>query len=244
MFELKENRQVHVSIPPERRIQQERGRKRQTWYELVSLAAFFNALGGAKAYGFARDLETGKAEKVLYGTQAAVVKMKAYAGKHTVVRSYDPTRQTVTCLITNALRWEAVKVITDYSARWVIEEFFRNAKHLLDMEGACVRSKQGVARALFLVTSVDALLHVEVYRRSASKHSPSEPVTVQSIIRLAQLENVENFITIVEDTEQWILFRDRWVAVLKTHAVRERTGRKPLLELEPSCPAQEGEIAA
>jgi SRSO17 transposase len=244
IFEMKENRQVQVSIPPERRIQKERGRKRQKWYELVSLAVFFNALGGEKAYGFARDLETGKAEKVLYRTQAAVVKMRAYAGKHKVVRSYDPTRQTVKYLITNALSWEAVKVITEYSVRWVIEEFFRNAKQLLDMEGACVRSKQGVALALFLVTYVDALLHFEVYRRSASKHSPSEPVTVQSIIRLAQLENVENFITIVEDTEQWMSFRDRWVAVLKKHAVRERTVRKPLVELDPSRPAQEDEMAA
>ena len=135
-------------------------------------------------------------------------------------------------------------MITEYSVRWVIEEFFRNAKQLLDMEGACVRSMQGVTLALFLVTYVDALLHVEVDRRSASKHSPSEPVTVQSIIRLAQLENVENFIKIVEDTEQWIPFRDRWLVVLKKHAVRERTVRKPLVELEPSCPAREDEIAA
>ena len=36
IFEMKENRQVHVSIPPERRIQKERGRQRQTWYESVS----------------------------------------------------------------------------------------------------------------------------------------------------------------------------------------------------------------
>lgn len=77
MFEMKENRQVQVSIPPERRRQKERGRKRQKWYESVSLEAFFKAIGGEKAYGFARDLETGKAAKVLYGTQAAVVKMKA-----------------------------------------------------------------------------------------------------------------------------------------------------------------------
>jgi len=172
------------------------------------------------------------------------VKMQAYAGKHKVIRSYDPTRQTVKFLITKALSWEAVQVITDYSVRGVIEECFRNAKPRLDLEGACVRSKQGVTLALVLVTSVDALLHVEVYRRSASKHAPSEPVTVQSIIRLAQLENVENFIQIVEDTEQWIPFRDRWLTVLKKHAVRERTLRKPLVELEPSCPAQEDERAA
>lgn len=59
------------------------------------MEAFFKAIGGEKAYGLARDLETGKAATVLYWTQAAVVKMKAYAGEHKVVRSYDPTRQTV-----------------------------------------------------------------------------------------------------------------------------------------------------
>ena len=64
------------------------------------------------------------------------------------------------------------------------------------------------------------------------------------MIRLAQLENVEHFITIVEDTEQWIPFRDRWLTVLKKHAVRERTRRKPFVEIEPACPAQEVERAA
>ena len=54
MFEMKANRQVHVRIPPERRIQKERGRQRHKWYESVSLEAFFKALGGEKAYGFAR----------------------------------------------------------------------------------------------------------------------------------------------------------------------------------------------
>jgi SRSO17 transposase len=244
IFEMKENRQVQVSIPPGQRVQKAKGAKRKKWYELISPAVFFQGRGGERAYGFARDLETGKEEKVLYQVQEAVVKMNAYAGKHKVVRSFDPTRQTVKFLITNALWWNAVKVITEYSVRWVIEEFFRNAKQLLDMEGACVRSKQGVALALFLVTYVDALLHFEVYRRSASKSSSSGPVTVPSIIRLAQLENVENFITIVEDRERWISFRDRWLAVLKKYAVRERKMHKSLVEITPLDPAQETKKAA
>ena len=35
-------------------------------------------------------------------------------------------------------------MIKSYSFRWVIEEFFRNAKQLSDMEGATIRSEQGV----------------------------------------------------------------------------------------------------
>ena len=63
------------------------------------------------------------------------------------------------------------------------------------------------------VTSGDALLPCEVYQRSASKHAPSAPVPVQSMIRFAQLEHVEHCIQMVEATEQWIPFRHRWLTV-------------------------------
>ncbi len=243
IFELKENRQVEVSIPLAQRIEKACGRKRTKWYNLVSLEEFFRG-GSVRRYGFARDLETGQAEKVLYEVQETVVRMHAYAGQHKVVRSLDPRRQTIKYLITDELSWDAVKVITEYLARWVVEEFFRNAKQLLDMEGACVRSKQGVALALFLVTYVDSLLHWEVdQRRRASKNSQSGPVTVQSIIRLAQLENVENFIAIVEDEDRWVPFRNRWLAALKKYAIRERKMHKPLVEIAPPSTAQEPAMA-
>ncbi|BBO81261.1 hypothetical protein DSCO28_18270 [Desulfosarcina ovata subsp. sediminis] len=50
---------------------------------------------------------------------------------------------------------------TSYSHRWVIEEFFRNAKQLTDMEGATIRTEQGVSITICLVSWIDSLLHFE-----------------------------------------------------------------------------------
>ena len=62
------------------------------------------------------------------------------------------TGKTSKYLLTNELTWEANKIISVYSNRWVIEEFFRNAKQLTDMEGATIRSEQGVTLSLCLVS--------------------------------------------------------------------------------------------
>jgi hypothetical protein len=240
LFELKSNRKVRVPFAPEQRVKKGKGRKRTKWYNLVGLEEFFSESRiEEKVYGFERDLETGREEKVLYRLKEAVVQMNAYKGKHKVVRSWSPENGTVKFFIINELTWDAKKIIQEYLARWVVEEFFRNAKQLLDMEGACVRSEQGVTLALFLVTYVDSLLHLEIVKRRASSNSQSEPVTVQSIVRLAHLENVENFIKIVEDEGQWVVFRDRWLKVLKKFAIRERKVHKDLVELnQETIPSQ------
>jgi hypothetical protein len=38
--------------------------------------------------------------------------------------STDPIKQTTKYLLTDRLTWEATKIISVYSHRWVIEEFF------------------------------------------------------------------------------------------------------------------------
>ena len=45
------------------------------------------------------------------------------------------------------------------------------------MEGACVRSEQGVTITLFLLTCVDSLFHREI-AKLLSVSSKSEPITV------------------------------------------------------------------
>jgi len=112
--------------------------------------------------GFLGDLATGKEEKILYEIQEKTCRIHALPGLHKVVYSYDPERKTEKYLITNELTWEGVKLVKEYFHRWVIEEFFRNAKQQLNMEGACVRSKQGVAITLFLLTCVDSLFHMQI----------------------------------------------------------------------------------
>ncbi len=183
--------------------------------------------------GFAFDLESGKKERTLYKVQRAVVKMHAFPEKHLVIRSYHVEKKTVKYLITNELTWESTKVIGEYAQRWVIEEprISRGAKQLLDMEGACIRSEQGVAITLFLVSLLDALLHLEIVRRT-SLNPKVEPLTVQSIVRIGQIENIENFIRIIQDENQRDEFLGKWVGQLKEDAVRSRKKQYELVELE------------
>ena len=88
------------------------------------------------------------------------------------------------------------------------------------MEGACVRSEQGVAITLFLLTCVDSLFHMEI-AKLVSANSQSEPITVQSIVRLAVLENAENFVRVIK-SPSGEKFLERWIKQLKADAVRHR----------------------
>lgn len=100
--------------------------------------------------------------------------------------------------------------------RW--KSFLRNTKQQLNMEGDCVRSKQGVAITLFLLTCVDSLFHKEI-AKLVSINSQSGPITVQSIVRLAVLENTENFVQMIKGL-RGKEFLDRWILQLKADAVR------------------------
>ena len=83
---------------------------------------------GCQVCGFAANEETGKQEKALYYTKISTVRLNAIPGKQRLIESFDPIKKTTKYLITNELTWESTKIISTYSYRWVIEEFFRNAK--------------------------------------------------------------------------------------------------------------------
>ena len=160
--------------------------------------------------GFAADKENGKEEKTLYHTKVITARLNSIAGKHRIVQSFDPTKKTTKYLLTNELTWEATKIISAYSHRWVIEEFFRNAKQLSDMEGATIRSEQGVTLALCLVSWIDFLLHFENYKQSTAGKLSKEPLTVPSIVRQAQYDNLEAFVDRVQKDEAIL---EKWFEV-------------------------------
>ena len=118
----------------------------------------------------------------------------------------------------------------EYFHRWVIEEFFRNAKQQLNMEGACVRSKQGVAITLFLLTCVDSLFHKEI-AKLVSENLQTAPITVQSVIRLAVLENAENFVNLIKSSKGE-KFLERWIKQLKADALRRRKIKSEVVYLD------------
>jgi len=218
VLEIKTN--ATIREPIKKAEQRGRGRKRKKWYRKVTIISYVQKVQRVREIGFLGDLATGKEEKILYEIKEKTCRIHALPGLHKVVYSYDPEKGSEKYLITNELTWEGVKLVKEYFHRWVIEEFFRNAKQQLNMEGACVRSKQGVAITLFLLTCVDSLFHREI-AKLVSENSKAEPITVQSIVRLAVLENAENFVSLIKSSKGE-KFINRWITQLKTDALRHR----------------------
>ncbi len=206
-----------------------KGRLAKHQFDLVTLGIFFKSLSKITKVGFAYDIETGKKSKVLYDLKVTSLTLNAFSGKYRLVQSYDPTKKTIKYLLSNELNWEAQKIISAYSCRWVIEEFFRNAKQLTDMEGACLRSKQGVTLALCLVSWIDFLLHHENYKHCAANKLSKEPLTVQSIIRRSQAENAEAFIEKVKNDDE---FREKWIDTMKQGIYRQRKKHSELITFD------------
>jgi hypothetical protein len=198
-------------------------------FDLVELPRFFKDLSNRKFCGFAEDAKMKKEEKVLYHTKISNVRLNSIPGIHRVVESYDPQKQTSKYLLTNELTWEASKIISTYSYRWVIEEFFRNAKQLTDMEGATIRSEQGVTIALCLVSWIDSLLHLENWKRSTAENSKKEPLTVPSMVRRVQYENMEVFIEKIKTEDDFV---DRWIEVEKEKRDRKRKKHYDLIDFD------------
>jgi len=203
------------------------GKLAKNQYDLKSLSDFFDLITDMITVGFAADEKSGKEAKVLYHTKVSNVRLNAIPGKHRIVQSIDPSKKTMKYLLTNELTWESSKIISVYSYRWVIEEFFRNAKQLLDMEGATVRSEQGITTALCLVFYIDFLLHLENCE-STSENSQKEPRTIPSIVRRLQHENQVKFINKVQEDSSFV---KKWITTISANVDKKRKQSKPLIDL-------------
>lgn len=197
-------------------------------FNLVKLSEFFKKIHECIICGFEADEKEDKNEKVLYHTKICNVRLNSISGMHRIVESYDAKKQNVKYILTNILTWEATKIIKTYSCRWVIEEFFRNAKQLTDMEGATIRSEQGVTISLCLVSWIDSLLHFENWKRSVAGKLTKEPLTVPSMVRRAQYENMEAFIDRVNQDDEFV---KKWLSVEKDRINRKRKKQYELKKL-------------
>jgi len=199
--------------------------KRQ--YACTYLPDVFKAIIPFSKCGFAA--KESKAEKVLYHAKIITAQLNSISGKHRIVQSIDPVKSTTKYLLTNELTWEANKIISAYSNRWVIEEFFRNAKQLTDMEGATIRSEQGVTLSLCLVSWIDFLLHFENHKQSTAEKLPKESLTIPSIVRRAQYWNLEAFIErVLKDAN----LLKKWFGMERNNLDRKRKTSNILIDLE------------
>jgi SRSO17 transposase len=208
-----------------------KGKLAKKQYDQVSLPKVFKSCCSVVKYGFSADKKAGKVQKVLYHTKIKTLRLNSIDGKHRVVESVDPTKQTTKYLLSDQLTWEAGKILSAYSNRWVIEEFFRNAKQLTDMEGATIRSEQGVAITLCLVSWIDSLLHFENYKQSTAGKLSKGSLTIPSIIRRAQHENLT---AVFERVKREDDFLQKWLEVEEKNIFRQRKPKKQLVTLEES----------
>ena len=83
---------------------------------------------------------------------------------------------------------------------------------------------------LFLVTYIDSLIHSKIAELAAG-NSKSGPVTVQSIVRLAELENAERFVSVIKSAEGEE-FLNRWIEGLKKDSIRRRVKKSVVAYLD------------
>ncbi len=218
-MEIKSNYTVRVTCSSPKLTPKGKIAKKQ--YDQQRLPEFFQSIFSITACGFGADPEKGKETKI------TTARLNAITCKHRIVESIDLATQSVKYLLTDQLTWEAHKIISVYSFRWIIEEFFRNAKQLCDMEGATIRSKQGVTLALCLMTWIDFLLHQENYKRRTAEELSQESLTIPSIVRQFQYENLEAFAEKLEDET----FVQKWLDVEKERIKRNRKERHQLIPI-------------
>ena len=205
------------------------GRLAKKQYDTLPLPQIFKFGCSVSKYGFSADRNSGKLQKVLYHTKIKTLRLNSINGKHRVVESVDPANQTAKYLLCDQLTWEAGKILSAYSNRWVIEEFFRNAKQLTDMEGATIRSEQGVAITLCLVSWIDSLLHFENYKQSTAGKLSKGSLTIPSIIRREQHENLKAVLERVKKEDD---FLGKWLSVEEKNIFRQRKPKKQLVRLD------------
>jgi len=205
------------------------GKVAKNQHDLITLPEFFQTISTVIKCGFAANQLQGKKERVLYHTKIVTTQLNSIAGKHRIIESKDPIKQTTKYLLTNELTWEASQIIRQYSNRWVIEEFFRNAKQLSNMEGATIRSEQGVTLTLCLVSWIDSLLHYENYKQCTAGKLSKESLTIPSIVRRAQHENLKAILEKIQTDKNFI---KKWLKVEHDHIDRKRKKNSKLVELD------------
>jgi len=84
-------------------------------------------------------------------------------GKVRLVISYENGKLTDTyvVLVTNALDWEAKRIIATYLLRWPIETFYQDGKEQLGLDEYLMRDAKAIGKHWCLVFVAYSLLHLD-----------------------------------------------------------------------------------
>ncbi len=83
--------------------------------------------------------------------------------------------------------------------------------------------------SLCLVSRIDSLLHLENWKRSIAGELTKEPLSVPSMVRRAQYENLKAFLERIEEDRGFV---ERCLEVEKKHMNRKRKKRYELVEID------------
>jgi hypothetical protein len=108
------------------------------------------------------------------------------------------------------------------------------------MEGATIRSEQGVTLALYLVSWIDSLLHYENFKQSTAGKLTKESLTIPSIVRQLQYENLMAVLDRVQNEEEFVT---KWLAVTRENINRNRKKFYELILLKEGDVQQEKQAA-
>ena len=97
-----------------------------------------------------------------YWTFSLTVRIPAL-GKVRLVISYENGKLTDTyvVLVTNALDWEAKRIIATYLLRWPIETFYQDGKEQLGLDEYLMRNAKAIGKHWCLVFVAYSLLHLD-----------------------------------------------------------------------------------
>lgn len=171
-----------------------------------------------------------KPEKVLYSTQSINAYVPALGMSVKLIKSIDTRKGCHKIFVTNELSWCAQKVLEEYSYRWLIEEFFRNAKQLFGFEEVSIRSEQGGAIKLFLVSFADLLVSLQLWR-SVQNHSHRKLPTVSAILANAAEENLKCLLD-TSDPEILKKIINSWLHICQKKQSKVRRERRILAEID------------
>ena len=143
-----------------------------------------------------------------------------------LIKSVDVRKDCYKIFVTNELSWDAQKILTEYSYRWMIEEFFRNAKQLFDLEGASIRSEQGGAIKLFLVSFADLLISLQLWKSAQASSHKGLP-TVSAILAQAAEENLKVLLN-TNDPDILKQIIDNWLKLCHAKQRKVRRERRNL----------------
>jgi len=100
-------------------------------------------------------------------------------GKVRLVISYENGKLTDTyvVLVTNALDWEAKRIIATYLLRWPIETFYQDGKEQLGLDEYLMRNAKAIGKHWCLVFVAYSLLHLDCLPSPlAEEHVPTKSI--------------------------------------------------------------------